>query len=202
MMAANAYALSEHFIDYAGRPPRRLPDPDVHGLDAGYRLYPAADGWVFLAVHDDDAFARLSEAVGEPGLAKDPRFATSDARASHDAELADTLASVFTRETAERWERDLLEARVACVRVHDGTHAAYVFDAPWAERLGFVEQSAAIGTGPYPRYGHVVRAGRDVGALGAADAVGAQTRAILTELGYADGEVESLITRGIVGVPG
>ena len=87
------------------------------------------------------------------------------------------------------------------MRAYDGTHAAYVFDAPWAEQLGFVEEVDA-GTGPYPRYGRVVRTGRDVGALGAADVAGAQTPRILAELGYDGEEIEALVSKGIVGTPG
>ena len=64
MMAANAYALSEHFIDYPGRPPRVLPDAGVHGLHTLYRLYATREGWVFVAAADDREFARLSAGVG------------------------------------------------------------------------------------------------------------------------------------------
>ena len=56
MMASNAYALSEHFIDYPGRPQRPMPDAGVHGLHALYRLYQTEDGWVFVAAPDDHAF--------------------------------------------------------------------------------------------------------------------------------------------------
>jgi hypothetical protein len=46
-----------------------------------------------------------------------------------------------------------------------------------------------------------VRTDRDVGPLAPADAVGAQTRSILAELGYADDEVEALRAGAIVGTP-
>ena len=76
MMASNAYTLSEHFIDYPGRPPRVMPDAGVHGLHALYRLYQTEDGWIFVAAPDDLAFARLCEALGQPGLREDARFST------------------------------------------------------------------------------------------------------------------------------
>jgi crotonobetainyl-CoA:carnitine CoA-transferase CaiB-like acyl-CoA transferase len=156
---------------------------------------------VFVAARDDRAFARLCAALDRSQLADDARFATGDARASHDAELAGELAAVFASRPADAWERDLTAAGVACVQAHDGLHASYIFDAPWAEELGFVEQAAAIGFGPYPRYGRVVRTERDLGLLGPADRVGAQTRAILAELGYADEQVDAMVARGIVGTP-
>jgi hypothetical protein len=87
------------------------------------------------------------------------------------------------------------------VRAHAGSHAAYIFDAPWAEKLSLVEDASATGLGPYRRFGRVVRTERDIGPLGAADVAGAQTRSILAELGYADDQVEVMVSRGIVGTP-
>jgi crotonobetainyl-CoA:carnitine CoA-transferase CaiB-like acyl-CoA transferase len=200
MMAANAYAFSEHFVDYPARPPRLLPDAGLHGLHALNRLYRARDDWIHLVVGDDEELVRLCDVLGDGELAKDARFATAVARARHDDELADELAARLVLRDAQEWESDLGRAGVACVRAYDGTHAKYVFDAPWSESLGFVEQSAAAGTGPYARYGRVVRTGHDLGPLGAADAVGAQTRAILAGLGYSDDEVENLHAAGVVGI--
>ena len=82
MMASNAYTLSEHFIDYPGRPRRVLPDAGLHGLHALYRLYQAQDGWIFIAASDDRDFARLCGALGRPRLLQDPRFSTGAARAA------------------------------------------------------------------------------------------------------------------------
>jgi crotonobetainyl-CoA:carnitine CoA-transferase CaiB-like acyl-CoA transferase len=201
MMASNAYALSEYFIDYAGRPPRLLPDAGVHGLHALYRLYQARAGWIFVAAPDDRDFARLCDALGQPRLAQDPRFSTHEARAEHDAELGRELEAVFAQQSADAWERDLTAARVACVQAYDGSHAAYIFDAPWAEKLGLVEDTASAAFGPYRRYGRVVRTERDIGPIGAADAAGAQTRSILAEIGYDDDQVEAMLSTAIVGAP-
>jgi crotonobetainyl-CoA:carnitine CoA-transferase CaiB-like acyl-CoA transferase len=201
MMASNAYTLSEHFIDYPGRPRRVLPDAGLHGLHALYRLYQTRDGWIFIAASDDRDFARLCEALGLSRLALDPRFSTDAARAQHDAELGRELEAIFAQQHAAVCERDLTAARVACVHAHQGSHADYIFDAPWAEKLGLIEDASAVGLGPYRRYGRVVHTERDVGPLGAADVAGAQTRRILAELGYADHQVEVMLSSGIVGSP-
>jgi crotonobetainyl-CoA:carnitine CoA-transferase CaiB-like acyl-CoA transferase len=99
------------------------------------------------------------------------------------------------------WERELVRKGVAVVRSYPGSHAAYVFDAPWSRALGLVEEANNTGMGPYPRYGRVVRSQGDLGPLGAADVAGAQTRSILAELGYRDDEIEQLHTDAIVATP-
>jgi crotonobetainyl-CoA:carnitine CoA-transferase CaiB-like acyl-CoA transferase len=198
MMLSNAYVLSEHFIDYAGRPARVFPDAGLHGLGALYRLYPARQGWVFVAATDDAGFSRLCHAIGRPGLADDPRFATSEGRGVHDDELAAELAAVFTGRDASSWHDELTRLGIACVEAYDGPHAAYIFDSPWAEKLGFSVPSAASGFGPYARYGRAVRTGRDLGPPGAADRAGAQTRSILAEIGYDDDAFEQLLAAGVV----
>jgi crotonobetainyl-CoA:carnitine CoA-transferase CaiB-like acyl-CoA transferase len=198
MMLSNAYTLSEHFVDYETHPGRTFPDAGLHGLGALCRLYPAREGWVFVAAGGQRDFALLCNALGTPGLADDARFADARGRGRHDAELADELAAAFRRRDARVWEEELTARGVGCVQVHDGPHAAYIFDAPWAERLGFSAVSAASGLGPYPRYGRAIRSARDLGPPGAADRVGAQTRSILSGLGYDDGSIDKLVLGGVV----
>jgi crotonobetainyl-CoA:carnitine CoA-transferase CaiB-like acyl-CoA transferase len=201
MMASNSYALSEHFVDYAARPPRRFADAGLHGLHACNRLYETADGWVLLAAPDDADFRRLCDAIDRADLARDERFVDSDARQVHDDALAETLGAVFATQVAAVWQQTLTQRGVACVAVNTGPHAAYVLDAPWAESLRFVETSTEGGAGPYRRYGRSVLTDHDLGALGSAHAAGAHSRALLEELGYAPDRVESLLHSGVVGAP-
>ncbi len=203
MMLSNAYTLSEHFIQYAGRSDRVFADAGLHGLSALYRLYRARQGWVFLAAPGDADFRRLCDALGQPALVDDPRFADTAARARHDGDLADELAAGFELRDAEEWENELTAKGVACVAAHEGPHASYIFDAEWAEPLGFSALSAASGLGPYRRYGRVIHGSRDreLGPPGAADRVGAQTRTILSTAGYDEEAIDKLIANGVVAVP-
>jgi len=50
-------------------------------------VYPTSDGLVLIAANQDTVFGRLALAMGEPGLAKDPRYATHEARGARQAEL-------------------------------------------------------------------------------------------------------------------
>jgi crotonobetainyl-CoA:carnitine CoA-transferase CaiB-like acyl-CoA transferase len=178
-----------------------MPDAGLHGLHALYRLYETREGWVFVAAPGDRDFARLCHALDRARLVEDPRYSTQAARADHDAELGRELAEVFAQRGADAWERDLATTGIACVRAHDGSHAAYVFDGPLGEKLGLAEESAATGLGPYRRYARVVRTAHDLGPVGVAEQAGAQTRGILAELGYDTREVESLLASGVVAAP-
>jgi crotonobetainyl-CoA:carnitine CoA-transferase CaiB-like acyl-CoA transferase len=200
MMLSNAYTLSEHFIDYPGRPPRALPDNALNGLHALYRLYPAMEGWVFVAAPGDREFARLCAFLGRPGLATDARFATAAARAADDAGLAAELAGTLAARPAAAWEQDAITQGVACVESHPGTHAAYIFGAPWAEQLGFVETTDGTGAGPYGRYGRGVRTTHTFGPTSGADVAGAATRSVLSSVGYDDEEIDKLVAAGVVSV--
>lgn len=50
-------------------------------------VYRCADGDLLIAANQDTVFARLAEAIGEPGLAADPRFSTHEARGERQGEL-------------------------------------------------------------------------------------------------------------------
>src|SRR5512137_1698740 len=50
-------------------------------------VYPTKDGLVLIAANQDTVFGRLALAMGQPELAKDPRYDTHTARGAHQAEL-------------------------------------------------------------------------------------------------------------------
>lgn len=60
-------------------------------------VYPTCDGSsVLIAANQDTVFARLAEAMGEPGMAKQPQYATHVARGAHQVEL-DARISAWTK---------------------------------------------------------------------------------------------------------
>src|SRR5207245_587408 len=85
MICSNAYTMSDDFLRYPGKPERPLVDSELHGLNALYRIYPAAKGWVFLACPLEEEWAALCRALGKDAWLTDPRFATPEARRDNDA---------------------------------------------------------------------------------------------------------------------
>jgi crotonobetainyl-CoA:carnitine CoA-transferase CaiB-like acyl-CoA transferase len=69
-----------------------------HPTSAPHSVYRAwgVDRWLAIEVHDDAAFAALTEVMAQPELARDPRFATAAARKENETEL-DALVEAWTR---------------------------------------------------------------------------------------------------------
>ena len=88
-----------------------MPDKTQVGLEATYRLYETAEGWVFLAAQFDREFKGLCRALGREDLLEDERYATWAARNLHKTELGLDLEALFRTRTAEEWERDLWRRR-------------------------------------------------------------------------------------------
>ncbi|MGZ9067797.1 MAG: CoA transferase, partial [Burkholderiales bacterium] len=71
-----------------------------------------------LAVGNDLQWARLCSAVGEPQLAKDPRYAENAARIERRAEVEAMVSSWFARKTSDEWVALLSEVEVPCGAIY------------------------------------------------------------------------------------
>ena len=85
-------------------------------------VYPTRDGLMLLiAANQDTVFRRLVEAMDEPELADDPRYATHVARGKHQRELDDRIA---------RWTRTLDAAPLEALLEQKGVPAGRIYRAP------------------------------------------------------------------------
>ncbi len=76
-------------------------------------IYPTADGkMLIIAANQDAIFRRLAQAMGQPKLADDPRYATHAARGERQAELDDLIAAWTARHEMQRLWDLLNEAAV------------------------------------------------------------------------------------------
>lgn len=198
MLGANAYANADDFIQYEGKPGRLTPDADLYGLCATYRLYPAREGWVFLALATDAEFGRFCELTGALDLGADPRFATAEARRKHDSALITALMRVFAERSADGWEQLLAPAGVGCVRADSSAPGDFWLNDAHVRENGFVTEVEHGRYGKHLRWGtlaslHGSPAVPGPGALG-----GDHTAALLHELGYDDSAIERLYAEGVV----
>lgn len=93
-----------------GEVPERL--GNIHPSIEPFTTFDAADGPVMICVGNNDQFAALCEVLGEPELARDPRFVDNRARVEHREPLAAELSRRFAAHTVAEWTARLREAGV------------------------------------------------------------------------------------------
>jgi crotonobetainyl-CoA:carnitine CoA-transferase CaiB-like acyl-CoA transferase len=197
LAAAGQLIQIPFMYDYEGRPPFDEPSGRaVKGADALYRCYEATDGWFFLAARPD-RLPDLAAIEALSGIAEVP-----------DAELDVYLAACFKTRPLAYWIDALgaldvgvhptdSMARVREAHLTVESEGAVDLDGPTMafvrhdrHPMGrFVDLTAPNAIRPH---------GARIDVPGPAPKYGAQTREILTDLGYGVQEVETLIAQGVV----
>ncbi|HEU5008751.1 MAG TPA: CoA transferase [Jatrophihabitantaceae bacterium] len=154
------------------------------------------DGRIVLSAYTPAHWARLCTAIGRPELQTDPRFATSDDRVAHRAEMRAELSSALAG-----YLIDEAVAFLSSRGVVAGAIRGYqqVVESADAQRLGvFACAQADDGTGY--RYPAAPYTFRDVERTPSRTApeLGADSRAVLLALGYAHEDVDRLVAAGVV----
>jgi crotonobetainyl-CoA:carnitine CoA-transferase CaiB-like acyl-CoA transferase len=202
MIGGNAWAYSDDFCSYHGKPPIPLCDSEYYGTSAMDRVYEAnADSWVCLAVKTDREFAALLEGMGLAELATDDRFSSASRRAGCDDELAAILSRRFVEKTAAEWEDILSDARVGCVEVNMKGQPVFTSYDPVLRETGL---TVAV---EHPLFGEIVRAAPPIafsetpGRVAPPCVRGQHNRLILTELGYSDSDIAKLEDINVITPP-
>lgn len=131
------------YATYGGTPPPR--NGARHAAISPYGPYSAGDGGVvFIGVQNEREWAALCEHVlGEPELARDPRFARNTLRVEHDAELTELIERALAGFTAGQVEARLDEAGIANARLR--TMAEFAEHPQLAARQRWAEVSSPVG---------------------------------------------------------
>lgn len=163
-------------------------------------IYETADGGhISVAVQTDREWEALTRALDTPEWLDDPRFATPALRHDNiDERLAMTQERLRAR-GAEEWLSRLEAEGVPCAPV---LTRSQLLDHPQIAANAIVVASEHPQAGPLrqartPAVFSATPAERFEGAPG----LGADTRAVLAELGYGDDAIESLVSTGTAGVP-
>jgi crotonobetainyl-CoA:carnitine CoA-transferase CaiB-like acyl-CoA transferase len=169
-----------------------------HPLTAPMGVYRAQDGFLNLAVGNDEMFRRFAEVLGQPGLAQDERFARGPARVRHRRALDEILRAALAARPVAAWVETLNAAGVACGPIYT---LDQVFADPQVRGLGLVHEQE------HPAYGQVKVLGLPV-ALSRTPATvrapapepGAHTRDVLSAIGYDARQIDELAQAGVVEV--
>ncbi|MGB3440717.1 MAG: CoA transferase [Actinophytocola sp.] len=161
-------------------------------------VYPTADdAEVVIAANADSVFGRLTEAMGKPELATDPRYATHQARGAAMSEL-DELIGAWTSMFDSAGLIDLLQQHGVPVGMIN-TAATILTDTHFADRDMILWRQSATGT-ELPMNGVVPKFSRTPGEIThTGPELGADTDAVLTTLAGVDGEqLAALHADGVV----
>ena len=159
-----------------------------------FQAFAAKDGWLYVAVWVDRMWRPFCEAIGQPGLAADPRFATREDRRR--AELSALLAPGFRAATVAEWMRRLEARDVLCAPVND---YADLPQDPQIAATGMLVPDAHPCAGPFTTLDTPIRFSRTPGTRRApAPALGAHTEAVLAAAGVSADEIRRLRRAGVI----
>jgi formyl-CoA transferase len=99
---------------------------------------------VLIAANQDTVFSRLTESMGQPGLATDARYATHGARGANQQELDSII---------ERWTQSLTTREVLALMDQHGVPAGLIYRAPEMLEDPHFKARDAIVTVPHPDFG-------------------------------------------------
>lgn len=166
----------------------------AHPTATPSQMFRAADGWMFVMCQLPKFWDILVERMGRADLKDDPRFASNEDRLRHRDELTALLDEEFVKQPMAHWQK-LLGGSVPVAPVYT---LADALDNPWIDTIGMRD-----------KVDHAHRA--DVNVLAspikldgkrlpnrAAPVLGADSDAILAELGYDEGAVTRLRAAGTV----
>ena len=179
-LAANHFATGEE-------PPRTGND---HAIVAPYGMFRTRDGEVALAPSQEQSYQRLIDALGLAELRADPRFASNNLRVLNRAAINAAIEARLVSETTQYWIDKLNAAGVPCGWVMG---LGEVFADPQTIDQQMVLSQDHPGHGTVHMLGFPIKFAESPCALRRpAPEIGADTDAVLGELGYKPAEIATL----------
>lgn len=168
---------------------------------AKYQYYETSDHeYVLFCCIEPKFWVRFCEAVGRGDLSGRTVEAGAIDFGRDDHDLRRELQSIIGSRPRSHWIELAISERLPIGPAHQGV-ASLRYDAHLREREIFVEGEHPV-AGPFTYVGSPVMVeGAPYPVPRPAPALGADSREVLAELGYAESEVDELIAGGVVGSP-
>lgn len=158
-------------------------------------LFKAGDGYILLAVNNEKQYRALMSALGREDTLSDPRFADWFARNENEPALRAIIEEALAAKPAREWETILEDAGAPCASIWK---VEEVIDHPQIKARGAIQELDT----PYGRLrfaGSGFKLAHGGGKLDRmAPELGADTDAVLGELGFDAAEIAALRARQIV----
>jgi crotonobetainyl-CoA:carnitine CoA-transferase CaiB-like acyl-CoA transferase len=192
------FVLQEHLAQHSFDPPVGPPG-DLRLLSPHNKPVKTADGWISFTINTDPQVRAFLEATDRKHLWNDMRFTSVAGRARHVAEWFEIRGAALTNRTTAQWLEILRAADIAVQPCH--TLETLPRD-PHLEAVGLIEFEEHPTEGRTASIRASIRV--DDAYLPRRDPAqprGADTRALLAELGYAPDAIESMLASGAAQVP-
>ena len=162
-------------------------DALMFGTGPRTRLYETADRWICLAVQNDEQWSAVERSLGIAGLTT-----------MENDQAIETLTTSLRALTASEAFRLLDEAGVPC-EIEDDQFAIRLFDDPQFRDAGLVTTVQQAQVGRFDQFGHMWTFSETPTRIaGPPLIVGHDTVDIMSEIGFAQGDIDSLLADGVV----
>lgn len=107
-------AMANQAMNYlvSGRAPTRL--GNAHPNIVPYQVFASKDGFLIIAVGNNEQFKRLCRLLGRPDLADDPEFSTNQNRVRNRTVLIELLQPLVEEKTTDEWIAVLERESIPC----------------------------------------------------------------------------------------
>ncbi|NOX51029.1 MAG: CoA transferase, partial [Gammaproteobacteria bacterium] len=195
MFGANAYANHDDFLRYPGKPKRTLPDQQLYGLSATYRLYPCANKqWIFLGLVRQHEQRRFVQELAEKGY----ELPSLTALQKGGTQVVEQLGNMFISQDADYWQRMLVAVDLGCVRADTCLPSEFWLIDPQVEALGLTAEVTHPQWGTYRRHGAMVHFDGSAHPLQCAPHAGQHNQELLQEYGYSAAQIAALKDTNVI----
>ena len=161
-----------------------------HASLVPYSNFPTKTRNIVVGAGNDGQFRKLTQMLGKPELADDPRFKTNKERVGHRAELEAELRELLKDRDANEFSQELMKGGVPSAAVLE---VPDVMEHPHTKHRGMVWEKDG-----WRNVGNPVKLSRTPPKVRTKPKkFGTDTKAVLAEAGYSTAEVDKLVASGI-----
>jgi crotonobetainyl-CoA:carnitine CoA-transferase CaiB-like acyl-CoA transferase len=171
-----------------------VPEPkgSAHRMNAPYRAFRCADGYVTIGANTDRLFRRLCDVLEHPEWADAAEFADNGSRVRNEPRLAALIEGVTSQQPRARWLATLEASDIPCGPIND---YAQVFADPQIAARDMVLETDHPVLGRLRTLGSPIKLSEtpaDPSRRG--PLLGEHTEEVLREFGFSDSEIAALRT--------
>ena len=190
-LANTAYPATWYLNE--GTVQKRLPR-SAHPSLTPCQLYKTGDGWIYLMCNKEKFWPALCRALGQGAWAEDPRFAKFKDRLRHRPLIQDMLDEALAERTTAAW-LEVFAGAVPAAPINDIKQA---LDNPFVTGHGRIQTLTLPGYGDFRMVAPPVRCEGDEAPARAAPRLGADTDAILGDMGYDETRIGTLRAQKVI----